>query len=89
MRVLEIYNELKEVKHAMKVLEVKEKALKDETITQFLINSDEIVSPEGLVIITYKAHTETRFQQTIFKEEKAELYNQYCLESIVKKFLVK
>lgn len=89
MRVLEIYNELKNIKHTMKVLEAKKNKLREETIKDFLVGTDEIMGAEGLVIITYKAHTENRFQTDIFKDERSELYKQYCLESIVKRFEIK
>ncbi len=74
---LDLINELKDLKHKIKVYETHADQIKKQLIEHHFINTDTIYCPEGLIISTYKSSIRTTFQTTKFQKEEPVLYDKY------------
>jgi hypothetical protein len=82
-------NEYKSLSRSIKELEAQRDKLKKEMIADYFSKYDTYENEKGLVLATYKAHEETRFEPKIFELYHKDLYTQFCSTKEVYKFLAK
>ncbi len=80
--------ELKDAKRVIKSIESKVKALESE-IKAYMGESDTLKGADGVVLATWKEQIVTRFDSYAFEKEHCELYEDYSVCSLQKRFLIK
>lgn len=85
----DLIQELKEIKHKIKVYEAHAESIKKQLITHHFVNTDTLYCPEGLIASTYKSSIRISFQTEKFKKEHSELYEQYLDAKEVFTLLIK
>lgn len=80
--------ELRQLKEEIKVLEEREKAVK-QSIADKIGNAECICNNEGTVIATYKFQVQQRFNTQLFKQTHQELYDNYLEDKEVRTLLLK
>jgi putative phage-type endonuclease len=81
-------NDLFDVKAQIKELENKEELLKNE-IQEFMKESEILIDIDGTVLATWKNRSAIRIDTKRLKEEKPEIYNNFCKTSENRVFLFK
>ena len=80
---------MKELKHKMDVMEAEYNRIKKTLLEGHFKDNQEFVGSEGLVLATYKSQKRAQFVSSEFKKDHAELYNDYCVDTEIKVFLIK
>jgi predicted phage-related endonuclease len=76
----ELVNRYIEIKKQLEILSAEEKNLKPGIIS-YINESDYLLGRDGKIMLSYKAHSRTSFDSTLFKEENPELYLKYSCKS--------
>lgn len=84
-----IVDEYKELSAKIKALEAQRDQMKKLLIEGYIKDFEEVATPEGLIVATYKKAMRIMFNQTAFKADQPSLYDQYAEIKEVRTLLVK
>lgn len=84
-----IINELKELDHQSKLIEMRTKQLKAQLTDHYFTTTDTLYGSDGLVIATYKAYTTSYFKSCDFKLDHPDIYKMYSENRDQKRLLIK
>ena len=80
---------MRELADSIKILEAELTMIKQELISTHFVNNEEYKTTKGLLLATYKPQVQTQFQQSRFKTDHNDIYQMYCEEKTIFKFLLK
>jgi predicted phage-related endonuclease len=85
--VLSMVWELNHLKEQREMIELKEEKIKA-SIQEWMGDNATVTNEDGKTLVTYKPYNKTSFDSTKFKEEHAQLYNQYLKQTTCRPFKV-
>jgi hypothetical protein len=84
-----VIDEYKDLRNQIKTLEAQLDQMKKLLVDGYIQGYEEVATPQGLIVATYKKAMRIMFNQTAFKTDQPTLYDQYAEIKEVRTLLVK